>query len=50
MVEKSNVVMLLEEERDLECMYSNISLKGRIQDFVPGGTEVGEGSGEAPGF
>jgi hypothetical protein len=41
--------MLLQEERDLECMYSNRSLKGRIQDFVLGGTEIGEGSGEAPG-
>jgi hypothetical protein len=26
-VEKSNVLMLLQEERDLDCMYSNRSLE-----------------------
>ena len=26
-VEKSNVLVLLQEERDLDCMYSDISLE-----------------------
>jgi hypothetical protein len=31
-VEKSNVLMLLQEERDLACMYSNISLERSYPD------------------